>query len=88
MNESETFVKELFARTDASIRAVRGDADKEAAILSGAVRELMTKYPDAKAPHIFSSEGWGEIDPLFDTLAPNDEEFDRWCDVLSDSWEL
>jgi hypothetical protein len=86
MNENERFVQDLFTRTEAAIRAVRGDAAKEAEIFAAAVCELVQQVPDAKAPHIFSSEGWGRVLPLFDTLEPSDEELDRWSDVLIEAW--
>jgi hypothetical protein len=88
MTETETFVRDLFERTEAEIRAIRGDEDREAEILTRAVRELMAEIPDAKAPHIFASEGWGEVLPLFDALKPDDDELERWSDVLSDAWDI
>lgn len=86
MNDGERFVQALFSRTEAAIRAVRGDTEKEAEILTAAVEELLQEVPDAKAPHIFASEGWGSVPPLFDTLEPDDDELDRWSEVLLDAW--
>jgi hypothetical protein len=86
MTDDEAFVQGLFDRTEAALLAVRGDHAKEAEVLFAAVKELVAHIPDAKAPHIFVSDGWGKVDALFERLELEGDEYDRWCDALDDAW--